>query len=71
MFRYVMRCRNAHKFEAWLGDEPEPRRLEKLQSTACPTCELVARKTADAEAASSHWLIDERASPLPMRFTVH
>ena len=71
MFRYVLRCQKAHKFEAWFGDEPEPRRLAKLQSTACPVCELSARKRDVAEVWSVQSTSDDGAHAPSRNLTLH
>ncbi len=71
MFRYVLRCQKAHKFEAWFGDEPEPSRLAKLQSTACPVCELSARKHDDADVRSVPTANDDGAHSPSRHLTLH
>lgn len=71
MFRYVLRCQKAHKFEAWFGDEPEPSRMAKLQSTACPACELSAQSRDDAEAWPVRSARDDGAHAPSRPLTLH
>lgn len=46
MVRFVLRCEQAHKFEAWFRSEADSERALAVGEPACPICE---RATALAD----------------------
>ena len=48
MVRYVLRCSEQHKFEAWLRSESDFERTFASGKTGCPICEIAAIERPDA-----------------------
>jgi hypothetical protein len=49
MIRYVLRCDEGHKFEAWFRSKTDPERTVASGETTCPLCELAAFKSVTAD----------------------
>lgn len=45
MVRYVFRCDEQHRFEAWFHSEADNERALALGETRCPLCEIAALET--------------------------
>ena len=52
MIRYVLRCDQGHKFEAWFRSEADPESMLESGETTCPLCELAAFESATTHPAS-------------------
>ena len=55
MTRYVLRCDQAHKFEAWFHSQADAEQSLTPGRVSCPVCELAADTgTTAARATNAH-----------------
>ena len=54
MIRYVLRCDDDHRFEAWFRSKTDCELLIVSGETTCPLCELSAMDSIPAEPQANH-----------------